>query len=60
MNLVKKKIPLARLLFKKGRFGACLRGGGGPQVGEVNRLGGVTRHMLPHPPGVPHLYVNRP
>ena len=22
---------------------ACLRGGGGPQVGEVTRLGGVTR-----------------
>ena len=21
---------------------ACLRGGGGPQVGEVTRLGGVT------------------
>ena len=23
-------------------------------------LGGVTRHMLPHLPGVPHLHVNRP
>ena len=22
-------------------------------------LGGVTRHMLPHLPGVPHLQVNR-
>ena len=22
---------------------ACLHGGGGPQVGEVTRLGGVTR-----------------
>ena len=22
---------------------ACLHGGGGPQVGEVNRLGGATR-----------------
>ena len=25
---------------------ACLHGGGGPQVGEVNRLGGVTRPSL--------------
>ena len=24
-------------------FVPCLRGGGGPQVGEVTRLGGVTR-----------------
>ena len=59
---------------------ACLHGGRGPQVGEVPRLGGVTRlsiclsyefdhiymiggvtrHMLPHLPGVPHLHVNRP
>ena len=23
-------------------------------------LGGVTRHMLPHLPEVPHLHVNRP
>ena len=23
-------------------------------------LGGVTHHMLPHLPGVPHLHVNRP
>ena len=23
-------------------------------------LGGVTRHMLPNLPGVPHLHVNRP
>ena len=23
-------------------------------------LGGVTRHMLPHLPGIPHLHVNRP
>ena len=23
-------------------------------------IGGVTRHMLPHLPGVPHLHVNRP
>ena len=25
------------------KFRACLHGGGGPQVGEVTRLGGVTR-----------------
>ena len=23
-------------------------------------LGGVTRHILPHLPGVPYLHVNRP
>ena len=23
-------------------------------------IGGVTRHMLPQLPGVPHLHVNRP
>ena len=45
-------------------FKACLQGNGGPQaVDEVTRLsimlGGVTRHMLPHLPGVPHLHVNR-
>ena len=27
---------------------------------HVYMLGGVTRHMLPHLPGVPHLHVNRP
>ena len=27
----------------KGFLRACLHGGGGPQVGEVTRLGGVTR-----------------
>ena len=42
------------------QFRACLHGGGGPQDGEVTRLGGVTRNMLPHLPGVPHLHVNRP
>ena len=26
-----------------GELRACLHGGGGPQVGEVTRLGGVTR-----------------
>ena len=30
--------------FHKGR--ACLLGGGGPQVGEVTRLGGVTRLFI--------------
>ena len=39
---------------------ACLHGGGVPQIVEVTRLGGVTRHMLPHLPGVPYLHVNRP
>ena len=38
----------------------ALHGGGGPQVGEVTRLGGVSRHMLPHLPGVPRFHVNRP
>ena len=23
-------------------------------------LGGMTRHMIPHQPGVPHLHTNRP
>ena len=27
----------------KALFRACLHGGGGPRVGEVTRLGGVTR-----------------
>ena len=31
------------LSLEKARLRACLHGGGGPQVGEVNRLGGVTR-----------------
>ena len=48
---------------------ACLHGGGRPQVGGVTRLSiscliliwsrGVTRHMLPHLSGVPHLHVNQ-
>ena len=29
-------------LFKRS-LRACLHGGGGPQIGEVTRLGGVTR-----------------
>ena len=28
---------------RKCTLRACLHGGGGPQVGEVTRLGGVTR-----------------
>ena len=31
------------LLPTKGFVRACLHGGGGTQVGEVTRLGGVTR-----------------
>ena len=27
--------------FSRMLLGACLQGGGGPQVGEVTRLGGV-------------------
>ena len=27
----------------KSKLRACLHGGGGPRVGEVTRLGGVTR-----------------
>ena len=30
-------------LTGKSRLRACLHGGGGPQVGDVTRLGGVTR-----------------
>ena len=37
----KKRSFIFRYLQKKLR--ACLHGGGGPQVGEVTRLGGVTR-----------------
>ena len=43
-----------RDVWERGRSGgitygslrACLHGGGGPQVGEVTRLGGVTRHSM--------------
>ena len=31
------------VLTVTGVFRSCLHGGGGPQVGEVTRLGGVTR-----------------
>ena len=34
------KILVLEFLFT---FRACLHGGGGPQVGEVTRLGEVTR-----------------
>ena len=34
LNTISLQRPLIR---------ACLHGGGGPQVGEVTRLGGVTR-----------------
>ena len=32
-----------RSIVRDWEFRACLHGGGGPQVGEVTRLGGVTR-----------------
>ena len=66
---------MSQLFISIASFRACLHGGGGPHVGEVTRLsikslfliwsrlnnmGGVTRHMLPHICGVPHLHVNRP
>ena len=35
--------PYVRAVSLIVRFRACLHGGGGPQVGEVTRLGGVTR-----------------
>ena len=38
-----KYIAFNVLFKKKKRVRACLHGGGGPQVGEVTRLGGVTR-----------------
>ena len=37
----KRRSPLATQAWTSLR--ACLHGGGGPQVGEVARLGGVTR-----------------
>ena len=37
-----QKVKEKRSLIPWG-LGACLHGGGGPQVGEVTRLGGVTR-----------------
>ena len=33
----------AKAVSAKRKLRACLHGGGGPQVGEVTRLGGVTR-----------------
>ena len=35
-------IPLSFYLCLMHDIRACLHGGGGPQVGEVTRLGGVT------------------
>ena len=39
------RFPRRRRRFKApySLLKACLHGGGGPQVGEVTRLGGVTR-----------------
>ena len=34
---------LSRCRRRRHCLGACLHEGGGPQVGEVTRLGGVTR-----------------
>ena len=39
--MYEKRDARAELVFCSLR--ACLHGGGGPQVGEVTRLGGVTR-----------------
>ena len=48
----RRRCRVVRSLFKWRRQGerqksktlkACLHGGGGPKVGEVTRLGGVTR-----------------
>ena len=36
-------IPLSITFLKFESFRTCLHGVGGPQVGEVTRLGGVTR-----------------
>ena len=40
--LEKKKIKQNKTNKMKTCLKACLHGGGGPQVGEVTRLGGVT------------------
>ena len=44
-NIIKlSQIPLQNAVqISTPRLRACLQGGGGPQVGEVTRLGGVTR-----------------
>ena len=31
------------VVLEKNKLRVCLHGGGGPQVGDVTRLGGVTR-----------------
>ena len=41
--LLSSKAVLYHNLLHKGLFRPCLHGGGGPQVGEVTSLGGVTR-----------------
>ena len=40
------KKRVTREFLEVSRFRAFLRGGGGPQVGEVTRLGGVTRQSI--------------
>ena len=50
--------PPAPLLSQHFALRACLRGSGGPQVGEVTRLGGVKNNpplhviLQPRHPGV--------
>ena len=43
INLSKEESLVMCCVRKGERLRACLHGGGGPQVGEVTRLGGVTR-----------------
>ena len=43
MDITLELGPRPELCKKRIIFRACLHGGGGSQVGEVTRLGGVTR-----------------
>ena len=43
MKIFSLHVEWQRKSFPRPTFRACLHGGGGPQVGEVTRLGGVTR-----------------
>ena len=42
-DIVKYRPSLSQTAQENTFLRACLHGGGGPQVGEVTRLGGVTR-----------------
>ena len=44
LNLL--RFCLSRCRRRRHCLGACLHEGGGPQVGEVTRLGGVTRPSI--------------